>query len=52
VLYKLPRVVIGENPSFMGEEQWLADHGVQLEVRNDAQCVSLMRDFMERYPKL
>ena len=52
VLYKIPRVVIGENASFMGEEKWLAEHGVQLDVRHDSQCVALMREFMERHPRL
>lgn len=52
VLYKIPKVVIGENTSFMGEEKWLADHGVQLEVQNDPQCLALMREFMDRNPGL
>lgn len=52
VLYKIPRVVIGENQSFMGEEQWLADHGVQLVVMQDVRCMQLMREFMQRHPKL
>lgn len=52
VLYKIPRVVIGENRSFMGEERWLADHGVNLEVLQDEECIGMMRDFMERHPRL
>lgn len=52
VLYKIPRVVIGENQSFMGEEKWLADHGVQLVVMQDVRCMQLMREFMQRHPKL
>ena len=52
VLYKIPRVVIGENKSFMGEEKWLADHGVQLEVMQDIRCVELMREFMQKHPQL
>jgi cytosine deaminase len=52
VLYKIPRVVIGEHTSFMGEERWLAGHGVQLDVRNDPRCLALMREFMERHPGL
>lgn len=52
VLYKIPKVVIGENTPFMGEEKWLESHGVQLEVRNDQQCLALMREFMERNPRL
>jgi cytosine deaminase len=52
VLYKIPRVVIGENQSFMGEEKWLADHGVQLEVMQDIRCIELMREFMQKHPQL
>ena len=52
VLYKIPRVVIGENQTFLGEEKWLADHGVQLEVMQDIRCVELMREFMQKHPQL
>jgi len=52
VLYKIPRVVIGENQSFLGEEKWLADHGVQLEVMQDIRCIELMRKFMQKHPQL
>jgi len=52
VLYKIPRVVIGENRSFLGEEQWLASHGVELTVVQDEECIALMREFMERHPGL
>ena len=52
VLYKIPRVVIGENQSFLGEEKWLADHGVQLEVMQDLRCIELMREFMQKHPRL
>jgi cytosine/creatinine deaminase len=52
VLYRIPRVVIGENHSFMGEETWLRSHGVDLEVLQDERCIALMREFMERHPTL
>lgn len=52
VLYKIPRVVIGENQSFMGEEKWLGGHGVQLEVVQDARCIQLMRELMQKHPEL
>jgi len=52
VLYKIPRVVIGENRSFMGEEGWLTDHGVHLTVLQDERCIALMREFMEQHPHL
>ncbi|MFM8435702.1 MAG: nucleoside deaminase [Planctomycetia bacterium] len=52
VLYKIPKVVIGENQSFLGEEEWLKSHGVEVTVLQDAECIGLMREFMERHPQL
>ena len=52
VLYRIPRLVVGENQSFLGEEQWLANHGVQIQVLQDARCLALMREFTRQYPKL
>ena len=52
LLYRIPRVVIGENRSFMGEETLLASRGVALEVLQDPRCIELMRLFMERHPTL
>ena len=52
LLYRIPRVVIGENHSFMGEESLLASRGVNIEVLNDPRCTELMRIFMEQHPRL
>jgi cytosine deaminase len=52
LLYGIPRVVIGENRSFMGEEKLLTERGVQLTVLQDERCIELMRQFMEAHPKL
>jgi len=52
LLYGIPRVVIGENRSFMGEELWLSSRGVALEVVQDERCIELMRGFMESKPRL
>jgi creatinine deaminase len=52
LLYRIPRVVIGENRSFLGEEALLESRGVSLEVRQDARCIELMREFMDRHPGL
>jgi len=52
VLYKIPRVVIGENKSFLGEEEWLESHGVEVTVLEDEECIGLMREFMDRHPQL
>jgi creatinine deaminase len=52
LLYGIPRVVIGENRSFMGEESLLASRGVALTVVQDDRCIALMREFMTRHPQL
>jgi len=52
ILYGIPRVVIGENVSFMGDEDLLRSRGVQLSVVNDARCIQLMADFMRDKPAL
>jgi cytosine deaminase len=51
-LYRIPRVVIGENRSFMGEEEWLRSRGVDLEVLDAPRCIALMKEFMDRHPSL
>ena len=52
LLYGIPRVVIGENRTFLGEEELLRARGVQLEVRDDPRCVELMRRFIAAQPAL
>lgn len=52
LLYGIPRVVIGENQSFLGEEQWLTDRGVQIQVIQDQRCIQLMRAFVQSNPSL
>jgi len=52
VLYGIPKVIIGEHETFMGEEQWLQSRGVGLEVVHDAQCIEMMRRFIETNPTL
>jgi len=51
-LYGIPRVVVGENVTFLGEEEWLRGKGVSIEVVNDERCVELMRNFIAAHPKL
>ena len=51
-LYRIPRVVIGENRTFLGEEKWLADRGVEIVVLDDARCIDLMRRFIAGHPAL
>jgi creatinine deaminase len=52
LLYGIPRVVIGENTTFMGAEESLRTAGVQVEVLQNAQCIEMMRDFIGRNPTL
>ncbi|HEV2320444.1 MAG TPA: nucleoside deaminase [Verrucomicrobiae bacterium] len=52
LLYKIPRVVIGENITFQGPEAYLRSQGVELEVLNHPECVKMMRDFIKAQPEL
>ena len=52
LLYKIPRVVIGENRTFYGGEDLLRARGVDVVVLDDAECVELMTDFIAREPGL
>ena len=52
LLYGIPRVVVGENQNFMGEETLLRSRGVQVDVRQDPECIRMMRDFIESRPDL
>jgi cytosine deaminase len=52
LLYKIPRVVIGENVTFLGGETHLRANGVIVEVRQDADCIALMRGFIASHPQL
>ena len=52
LLYGIPRVVIGENRTFRGPEEYLRSRGVELTVVNDAECITLMTAFIRDHPKL
>jgi cytosine/creatinine deaminase len=52
LLYGIPHVIVGENQTFTGEEEWLRSRGVRLEVLQDERCVRLMREFIEARPEL
>jgi creatinine deaminase len=52
LLYGIPRVVIGENRTFMGAEDLLREHGVEVLVLDDAECVDLMTTFIRDHPTL
>jgi len=52
LLYKIPRIIIGENLTFKGPEEYVRSHGVEVEVRQDPVCIQLMRDFIAANPDL
>jgi creatinine deaminase len=52
LLYGIPRVVIGEHTTFMGEEELLRSRGVELEVVNDPTCIAMMAAFIREHPEL
>jgi cytosine deaminase len=52
LLYGIPRVIIGENQTFLGEEGLLRSHGVEVEVQQEAACMELMRSFIAEHPML
>ena len=52
LLYRIPRVIIGENVTFLGEEELLKSRGVVLEVLQESRCIELMRKFILKNPSL
>jgi creatinine deaminase len=52
LLYKIPRVIIGENATFYGGEDYLRERGVDVVVLDDAECVQMMTDFIAEEPSL
>lgn len=52
LLYKIPRIVIGENVTFQGPEDYVRARGVELEIVQDEQCIALMREFIATRPEL
>ena len=52
VLYKIPRVVVGENQTFLGAEEYMRSNGIQVDVVQNAECIQLMTDFIRANPQL
>jgi cytosine deaminase len=52
LLYRIPRVVVGENRTFRGEEDLLRARGVEVVVVQDGRCIRLMEEFMAEHPGL
>ena len=52
LLYGIPRLIVGEHETFVGEEALLSERGVQIEVLHDQHCIALMKDFINARPQL
>jgi cytosine deaminase len=52
LLYKIPRVIVGENQTFQGPEAYVRSQGVKVEILQDAECIQMMRDFIAARPEL
>ncbi len=52
LLYGIPKIVIGENRTFQGPEDYLRSRGVELEILDDADCLALMEEFIKTQPGL
>jgi len=52
LLYGIPKVIVAENKTFMGEEALLRSRGVEVEVLDDPDCISMMESFIENNPAL
>jgi creatinine deaminase len=52
LLYGIPKIVVGENETFQGPEDYLRQRGVELQIVNDEECIELMRSFIRNQPSL
>ena len=52
LLYGIPTVIVGENRTFMGEEELLRSRGVSVQVMDDPACIAMMQTFIETQPQL
>ena len=52
LLYEIPKIIIGENQTFLGEEALLKERGVEVEVLQNHECIELMKSFIQEHPAL
>jgi len=52
LLYDIPRIIVGENRTFQGPEEYLRSRGVQLDIIDNQECVGLMQQFIAAHPEL
>lgn len=52
LLYKIPKIIVGENRTFQGDASYLRSRGVELEILDDAECIAMMARFVQERPEL
>lgn len=52
LLYKIPKIVVGENLTFQGPEAYVTTRGVELTIVQNEECIALMREFIAEHPEL
>lgn len=52
LLYKIPKIIVGENRTFQGDASHLRSRGVELEILDDAECIAMMARFVQERPEL
>jgi cytosine/creatinine deaminase len=52
LLYRIPRIIIGENRTFRGPEEYVRSRGVILDILDNQECIRLMEDFIKSHPRL
>jgi len=52
LLYKIPRIIIAENQTYKGPEDYLRSRGIELTILNNQECIQLMKDFIRTNPRL
>lgn len=52
LLYKIPKIIVGENKNFQGPEHYIKSRGIELVVLNDTDCIELMHNFIHSHPEL
>ena len=52
LLYQIPKLVVGENQTFQGPEDYVRSRGIEVQLLNDPVCIQLMKDFIAAHPEL
>jgi cytosine deaminase len=52
LLYKIPKIIVGENKTFQGPENYLRERGVELVILNEPECIELMQKFIYEKPQM